>query len=165
MELAIRDQKLVPAGWLCDKHGCPSTDRRDVFGVESILPCAVSRDGSLQRLRLAVMVTWSGVLSGTGYGAMLTLQTQGVFLGAWQVEAFLPFDDFVGMLDKALSALRETPPADGHERVLTPGEREWSAQEERNRLGIPLHPTVVEELREVGTELGIRFPSAVPVAV
>ena len=107
----------------------------------------------------------SGVLSGTGYGAMLTLQTQGVFLGAWQVEAFLPFDDFVGMLDKALGALRETPPADGHERVLTPGEREWSTQEERSRLGIPLHPTVVEELREVGTELGIRFPSAVPVAV
>ena len=104
----------------------------------------------------------SGVLSGTGYGAMLSLQTQGVFLGAWQVEAFLPFDDFAGMLDKALGALRETPPADGHERVLTPGEREWSTQGERSRLGIPLHPTIVEELRELSAELGVEFPAAVP---
>jgi LDH2 family malate/lactate/ureidoglycolate dehydrogenase len=93
---------------------------------------------------------------------MLSLQTQGVFLGAWQVEAFLPFDDFAGMLDKALGTLRETPPAAGHERVLTPGEREWSTQEERSRLGIPLHPTIVEELRELSAELGVGFPAAVP---
>jgi uncharacterized oxidoreductase len=104
----------------------------------------------------------SGVLSGTGYGAMLSLQTQGVFLGAWQVEAFLSLDDFTRMLDEALRVLRETPPARGHDRVLTPGEREWSTRAERSRLGIPLHPAVVEELRGLGAELGVRLLCAVP---
>ena len=99
---------------------------------------------------------------GTG---MLGFQVQGVFLGAWQVEAFLPLGDFTSTLDKALDALRETPPVDPRQRVLTPGEREWSTQEERSRLGIPLHPTVAEELREVGRELDVTFPSALPVTV
>jgi len=166
MELALRDNKPVPAAWLRDKAGRPSTDPRDFFAGGTIPPLGGDAEtGGYKGYALAVMVdVLSGVLSGTGYGAMLSLQTQGVFLGAWQVEAFLPFDDFTGMLDKALGTLRETPPADGHERVLTPGEREWSTQEERSRLGIPLHPTVVEELRGVGTELDVRFPSAVPVS-
>ena len=165
MELALRDNRPVPAAWLRDKHGRPSTDPRDFWAGGTIPPLGGEAEtGGYKGYALAVMVDiMSGVLSGTGYGSMISLQTQGVFLGAWQVEAFLPLGDFTGMLDKALGALRETPPANGHERVLAPGEREWSTQEERTRLGIPLHPTVVTELRELAAELGIPFPSAVRV--
>jgi LDH2 family malate/lactate/ureidoglycolate dehydrogenase len=164
MELALRDNKPVPATWLRDKAGRPSTDPRDFFAGGTIPPLGGDAEtGGYKGYALAVMVdVLSGVLSGTGYGAMLTLQTQGVFLGAWQVEAFLPLGDFRSMLDRR-SRLGETPPADGHDRVLTPGEREWSAGGAEPPR-IPLHPTVVEELRGVGTELGVRFPSAVPVS-
>lgn len=165
MELAVRDNRSLPPGWLRDKHGQPSADPQDLWAGGTIPPLGGEAEtGGYKGYALAVMVDiMSGVLSGTGYGSMITLQTQGVFLGAWQVEAFLPLGDFTGMIDKALGALRETPPAAGHERVLTPGQREWTTQGERSRLGIPLHPTVTAELREVGVELGIPFPSALRV--
>ena len=167
MELAMRDNRPVPAAWLRDKHGQPSTDPRDFWAGGTIPPLGGDAEtGGYKGYALAVMVDiMSGVLSGTGYGGMLGLQVQGVFLGAWQVEAFLPLGDFTSTLDKALGTLRDTPPVDPRQRVLTPGEREWSTQEERSRLGIPLHPTVVEELREVGRELDVPFPSALRVTV
>ena len=62
-----------------------------------------------------------------------------------------------------MTAARPRYAADDLRRFVTEVFREWRTQEERSRLGIPLHPTVVEELRGVGAELGVRFPSAVPV--
>ena len=158
MELAIRDQRPLRRSLAPRNHVRPSADPRDFWAGGSIPPLGGDAEtGGYKGYALAVMVdVFSGVLSGTGYGSMLTLQTQGVFLGAWQVEAFLPLEDFTGMIDKALGTLRETPPAAGHDRALTPGQREWTTQEERSRLGIPLHPTVIAELRRVG--MRARYP-------
>ena len=165
MELALRDNKPVPPAWLRDKDGRPSSDPRDFFAGGTIPPLGGDAEtGGYKAYALAVMVyVFSAAPFGTGYGVMLTLQTQGVFLGAWQVEAFLPIGDFTSMLAtrrSTRSGRRRPPTATTRPHARRAG---MDTQEERNRLGIPLHPTVAEELRAVGAELGVPFPSAVPV--
>ena len=100
----------------------------------------------------------AGVLSGTGFGAMLTGRTSGIFLGVWQVEAFIALDEFRDLLDEALSALRDTPLLDRAREILTPGEREWRTEQERTHHGVPLHADVERDLREVGHRCRVAFP-------
>lgn len=162
LEQAVREGRSVPEGWILDKHGRPTTNPHDFFDGGTILPLGGRAEtGGYKGYALAVMVdVFSGVLSGVGSSAMLSGRTQGIFLGAWQVEAFMPAEEFKAMLSEALRLLRETPPAEGYQRVYTPGEREWLTFQERSRLGIPLHPAVVERLRAVGEELGVPLPPA-----
>ncbi len=40
----------------------------------------------------------------------------------------------------------------GHE-VSSPGERGWRTRADYERDGIPVHPDVIAELREIGVEL------------
>ena len=161
LEIAVREGTSVPEGWILDKLGRPTTNPHDFYEGGTLLPLGGKPEtGSYKGYALAVMVdVLAGVLSGTGYGAMLQHRVQGIFLGAWRVDAFVDVDAFKTMLDEALRTLRNTPPAEGYDRVYTPGEREWRTFQERSRLGIPLHPKVVEELVKLGREVGVDFPS------
>ena len=51
--------------------------------------------------------------------------------------------------------LRATPPADGFDRVLLPGDKEFAAKAERLASGIPLYKDTVESLRRVSATLGV----------
>ena len=56
-------------------------------------------------------------------------------------------------MDQFLRALKETPPAPGHDRVLVPGQPEAEEEIERRAHGIPLHKEVVEWFDNICSEL------------
>ena len=58
-----------------------------------------------------------------------------------------------------VKTLRATKPAPGTSGPLIPGDPERLAEIERRRDGIPLVPAVVDELREIGRQTGVTFPS------
>jgi LDH2 family malate/lactate/ureidoglycolate dehydrogenase len=51
--------------------------------------------------------------------------------------------------------MQEAPKADGQERIYIPGEKEFEIAERRRKEGVPVHPKVVETLREIGAEPGV----------
>jgi LDH2 family malate/lactate/ureidoglycolate dehydrogenase len=165
LSLAIRDQLPIPEGWLLDRDGHSSTNPHDFAAGGTLLPLGSRPElGGYKGYALSVTVdVLAGVLSGTGYGAMLTGRTSGIFLGAWQVEAFMALDEFRDLLDQALSALRDTPLLDGATHILTPGEREWRAAQERERDGIPLRHDAEADLMEVARRTGVQFPESIGV--
>jgi LDH2 family malate/lactate/ureidoglycolate dehydrogenase len=57
-----------------------------------------------------------------------------------------------------LGSLRATAPAAGHARVMVPGDPEAEAYVDRIERGIPVHPEVVESLRELGADAGVNVP-------
>ena len=61
-------------------------------------------------------------------------------------------------LDEMLHALRTSAPAAGQTRVQVPGDPEREAYADRTERGIPVHPEVVETLREIGSEAGVEVP-------
>ena len=64
-------------------------------------------------------------------------------------------------MKRMVDHLRALRPGPGVERVQVPGDPETRAREERARLGIPLDPETVEQLRALGEELGVAMPTAI----
>ena len=96
-----------------------------------------------------------GVLSGTGFGAMLGPDNVGHFFGAVRIDLFQPIDTFKATMDDLIRELRATPPKDRDEPVLVAGDLEHAAEAERRALGIPLHPRVLEMLERYAVEFGL----------
>jgi LDH2 family malate/lactate/ureidoglycolate dehydrogenase len=75
-----------------------------------------------------------------------------------RVDAFRAKDEFKRDMDDLIRRLKETPKAEGAERIYIHGEKEFEAAELMAKQGIPLNPKVAEELRAVAKQLGIGKP-------
>ena len=155
-ENAERAGTPVPKGWALDAEGRPTTDPVVAKSSRRALPLGSEPEmSSYKGYGLAVMVDiLCGVLSGIGASPMLQ-NNYGHFFGALRIDAFRPANQFKEMMDEMCAGLRATPVLPGYERVLVPGDLEFQAKEERLKSGIPLHPSVVESLLELGRELNV----------
>ena len=63
-------------------------------------------------------------------------------------------------MDKWRRSFRSATHAPGHEKVLIPGDPEREMEAHRLAEGIPLIPSVVEDLKALSIKLGVEFPSA-----
>ena len=52
--------------------------------------------------------------------------------------------------------MKSTKPAPGHDRVLVAGQPEAEMEAVRRKEGIPLHPEVVQWVRDTCAELSVR---------
>jgi len=57
-----------------------------------------------------------------------------------------------------LEELRETPVAEGEERVYFAGQKEFEFESETNKSGIPVIGKVFRELQSIGKDFGITAP-------
>jgi LDH2 family malate/lactate/ureidoglycolate dehydrogenase len=118
--------------------------------------------GSQKGYGLSVTVDlFTGILSGGRVSAEIPrtpepLRTSHMF-SAWRIDAFVPVDEYRARFDEYMQILHDCPPAPGHARVLTPGDPEWEAEDDRRVNGVPLHPEVLASLEAVAAELDIPF--------
>lgn len=80
------------------------------------------------------------------------------FFGAIRIDAFRPASEFKADVDRMLAHIKASPKMPGHDRIYVAGEKEWECLQERQRLGIPLHPKVVEGLAKLAQELELPAP-------
>jgi LDH2 family malate/lactate/ureidoglycolate dehydrogenase len=159
---AGRDGVAIPTSWGYDSTGRPTTDPQAAMEAKLMLPLGGSREGSAHKgYGLSAWVEiFCGVLSGTGFGMQLGRDNVGHFFGAWRIDAFMPAGEFKSMMDSLLRDLKSTKPAPGFDRVLVAGVPEWETVADRVASGIPLHPTVIDTLREYADEVGAAFDLA-----
>jgi LDH2 family malate/lactate/ureidoglycolate dehydrogenase len=158
-EYAARQEPIPPAIAL-SPDGKPTTDPDEaIAGV--MLPMAGYRGYGL-----AVM--WevlSGVLAGGAHlgGGYTSPATDAdpwrlsTFLMAIDPTAAMPYDTFVARVDAFIDYLHASP-ATGPDPVRVPGERTNAIEAERKRDGIPLPTTVIDRLRELGSQLDVGWP-------
>jgi LDH2 family malate/lactate/ureidoglycolate dehydrogenase len=72
-----------------------------------------------------------------------------------RIDAWQPADIFKARMDHWIEAFRNTEPIDLNQPVLIHGDLERAFEIERTANGIPLHPNVITDLKEIATELGI----------
>ena len=172
-----RREKPLPHGWAADSRGLPISDVSEVLHNlqdrrgGGILPLGGSGEdhGGHKGYGLALLVDiLCGVLPGAGFAAGVYLKDDdgspwpaniGHFFGALKIDSFRPLDEFEESMDDMVRALKTSAKAQGQERIFIHGEKEWEATDERKRLGIPLHPKVVSDLRTLGEELGVPYPA------
>jgi L-2-hydroxycarboxylate dehydrogenase (NAD+) len=172
IEIARRVGKPIPLGWAIDRDGTPTTDPNAMIDGGAQLPLGSTRDGGGHKgYGLAVMVdVLSGVLSGANWGPFtppFALRQEiparsvgkgiGHFFGALRIDAFIDPDEFKRQIDDFIRTLRKTRPAPGTAGPLIPGDPEREAEAIRRRDGIPLVSAVVDELRDISKQTGIRL--------
>lgn len=172
VEIAQRDEKLIPLGWAVDAEGDPT---QDPFAARYLLPLGSDRPtGSQKGYGLSVFVeVLCAPLSGAalafdqganraGPGQVQTRPSNiGQFFGAWDPAAFRPLEEYQADVDRLFARLRAAAPTGEHEQVYLPGDLEFAAEEERSKNGIPLHPKVVAELEQMGKGLGVQLDAAI----
>jgi len=165
IELALKNNKKVPAGWLYDSQGEFTDDPTMMFKGGALAPLGGTRElGGHKGYGLAMMVDiLSAILSDANYGAkqegLMSMRKEpsnvGHFFMAVRVDGFRPVKEFEKTMDEALTAVVESPKAKGQDRIYIHGEPEFEYEDERRKLGIPLHPQVIMTLTNLAKADGI----------
>lgn len=156
IRLAQRLGVPVLPGWIAEKDGTPIMEERPIPQEWMMLPLGGTREiGSHKGYSLAVMIEiLCSVLGNSGAGPFRRQPPSHHFV-AYKISAFGDLDTFKQDMDEYLLALRQTPPAPGHDRVVYAGLPEHEEEAERLAKGIPYHPEVIAWFRGITTELGL----------
>lgn len=173
LEIAQRESKPIPSGWVQTKEGKISNDPDELKKGGSLLPLGSDRDhGSHKGFGLSATVDLlSAVLSGANFGpwvppfvAFLDPDPNpvgegiGHFFGALRVDGFRSVEDYKNAIDTWISRFKNAATTEASKKVIIPGEPEMEALRHRTENGIPLNELVYQDLLELGERFGIRFP-------
>ena len=146
----------MPTTWLIDQNGHPTTDGSLYPAQASLAPMAGHKGYGFG--------LWCEILSAVLPGGNMTWQ-----VGSWMfdepsrpswhnasfividVAAIAPREQFDRRLRTLIDELHSSPTADGVDRVLLPGEREWNNYRMALQAGITLPADVVEKLQLAAT--------------
>ena len=158
IEIARRLGADLEPGWLAADDGTPIMEEGPVPETYNLLPMGATRElGSHKGYGLACVVDiFAGVLTGFGYGAVPGRPNFGHYVAAYNISGFDDPDHFKDEMDDWLQMMKSTKPAPGHDRVLVAGQPEAEMEAVRRKEGIPLHPEVVQFMRDTCAELSVR---------
>ena len=147
----------IPGGWLADQDGNPIMEAGQAPDDFWVLPLGGNRElGSHKGYGLSCVVDiLAGMLTGFGYGAAPGRPNFGHYVAAYSIDAFTEVEHFKQEMDEWVQMLNSTRPAPGHDRVVVAGQPEAEVEAQRREEGIPLHPDVVQDLRDTCGELGV----------
>ncbi|MFC1526964.1 Ldh family oxidoreductase [Candidatus Latescibacterota bacterium] len=152
----------VPEGCIVDADGNPTIDVEDYYGSPqgAMLPLGSPVTGH-KGFGLAVVVEiLAGALSGAGCSRPHPPETgNALFIAVLDIEAFCPLSDFLNEADHFIEWVKSSPPAEGFDEVLLPGENSHRIREERCRAGLVVDEVAWQQIREVAAELEVRLPA------
>ena len=163
--LAVKEGKeSIPAGWAVDKDGQPTTDPQAAL-EGAMLPFGGPKGYAIAFIIDILCSSLSGAFSSTEINSfwndMKNPQGLGLFMGAWNVEHFLPGGVFTERVDELFAKMKSCPPADGCNEVFIPGEIEYRNYLAAHKNGIELDMAVVDDLKKLADEYGVPFLSQV----
>lgn len=135
----------LPPGWIIDKDGRPSTDVEDFYAGGLLLPAAGHKGYAL-----AIAAQFlGGILLG------LPAYESNFFILAIDIESFRPFSEFAIDAEKFLHQVKTTPPAEGFDEVLLPGEPESRNVKKRTVEGVPIPDEVWQKIQKAARLVGV----------
>ena len=157
VRLAKFKGERVPAGWLLDRDGRPTTDPADLYDGG-----ALQTFGGHKGYGLSLMVeVLGGILSGANVPISPGYVPQnGVFMMALDVTFFRTREEYDEVIDTLLDGIRRARPAEGVEAVLVPGEPELARRREREEHGIPVDDQTWAAIQAAAAELNVAILGA-----
>ena len=149
----------VPAGWIVDAAGMPSTDPDDFYGEPrgSLLPFGGSMGHKGYGLGVVVELL-GGALSGAGCARGASVRNgNGNFLLVVDIARFQPLDEYRAQIKAYIAYLKATRKAEGVADILMPGEIE-ERERERRRDGIFVEEETWTQILACGDRVGAMMP-------
>src|SRR5262249_42507276 len=158
--VAQQKKKKIPLSWALDKNGVPTDDPDK--GADGLIQPLGGYKGYGISLMLDIL---TGVLCGSGFATHVGMMYGSIeqptgtahSFGALRIDCFLRVDDFTQRVDEMVGLMRSCPRAPGAERIYVPGEIELEIQRQREALGIPVSPALMQELVALGRDLGVQL--------
>ena len=161
ISIAKRLGKNLLPGWITDNAGDPlmeelNPEEYKKNGENYLLPLGSTREmGSHKGYGLAGMVEiLGGILTGGGYGVRPGRPNFGHMVTAYNIEAFMDYNEYINTMDEWLQMLEDSKPVK-NKKVIYPGLTEYHTQKEREKAGIPIHLEVIEWFEKINKELKI----------
>ena len=170
IEIARRENKVIPKGWMVDKDGVPSQNVDELKDGGMLTPLGSLEElGSHKGYALGSLVdVLTGVLSGANYGKWvppfvpflpllpdLPGKGLGHFVGAMEVDGFRDASEFKASMDHWIDSFKGADRMDPNQEVYVPGEKEYLTEIERTANGIPLNDKVVADLEGLKKKFGV----------
>ena len=159
--------KPLPEGWALDKDGHPSSDAADVLknivakNGGGIMPLGGSNEqlGSHKGYGWGMVCEFfASILSqGVTSNGCMKNGKSGICHGFMAINPsfFGNAEDIKAHFSKYLEDLRQSPKADGQERIYTHGEKEIAALADRKANGIAVNENTVREMIDMANYLGM----------
>ncbi len=149
--------KQLPDGVIIDSEGNPTTDPAAFYGppAGALLPLGgiVGHKGFALGIVAELL---AGALSGAGCtGKERERAGNGIYFQAINIEALLPYDEFIETVQEQIAWVKSARPQPGVDEVLFPGEPEYRAAQRRSAHGIPVEDTIWQEIVETAESLGV----------
>lgn len=173
LEIAQRQGKSIPEGWLIDASGKNSSNPNELKEGGFLLPLGSNEAGGFHKgFALGAWVDiFSGVLSGANFGPWVPPFVQflnpqnnkvgegiGHFVGCWDMDGFLELEESQNALELWIDRFKSTIPNNENFPVLIPGEIEKRTSEYRLQHGIPLNETVIKDIESIAVSHKIKNP-------
>ena len=158
-----KEGRRLPAAWVMDGHGQPSTDPAVLFTEPkgTILPLG-GMDSGHKGYGLTLLVeALTGGLAGHGRADAKEGWGATVFLQIIDPRAFAGLDAFTRQTDTVTDRCRASKPAQAGKPVRTPGEGGLKLSEAQLRDGVALYPSIMPSLAPWAEKYGVAAPIAV----
>jgi LDH2 family malate/lactate/ureidoglycolate dehydrogenase len=155
INVATARGEQVPAGWLIDAEGKPSTDPRVLRSGGALLPLG-GTEGYKGTGLAAIVEILSGLLTGLGFGVdPQGRHNDGCFMAVFNVAAFRDLATFKQEVTDFAHYLKDTPKAEGFTEVFYPGEVEYRKEQDRRKNGVPIEDATWKRLGDLAKGYGI----------
>jgi ureidoglycolate dehydrogenase (NAD+) len=158
---ARRENTALEPGWALDAQGKPTID---AHAVACLLPL-----DDYKGYGLAFLIDlFCGPLNGMPFGPNIPAmygdngehRRLGSFMMAINPKMFGGGEMLAHVATAMAKEARAQPLAEGANEVLVPGDPEYRNQEERSRVGIPIDPGLLEEMKTWSQTLGVAMAFA-----
>jgi LDH2 family malate/lactate/ureidoglycolate dehydrogenase len=75
-----------------------------------------------------------------------------------KISGFRQIDEFNKDFDSLVQDIKSSPLEPDVERIFIPGEPEIIARKKNQTEGVPVLPSVLEKLKQIGSELDLKIP-------
>jgi uncharacterized oxidoreductase len=155
INVATARGEQVPAGWLIDAEGKPSTDPKVLRAGGALLPLG-GTEGYKGTGLAAIVEILSGLLTGLGFGIdPQGRHNDGCFMAVFNVAAFRDLATFKKEVTDFAHYLKDTPKAQGFTEVFYPGEVEFRKEQDRRKNGVPIEDATWKRLGDLAATYGI----------
>lgn len=143
--------RALPPGWIVTADGAPATDPHALYAGGAILPMGAHKGYGLNLFNEFL----GGILLGRAYELNWILT----------VLDMNAFGDAAAMQQAAeawLARIKASPPAQGHDAVWLPGEKEFLTARQRRRAGIPVAPAIWRQFLQAAAAVDAELSPALP---
>jgi len=159
--LCRKKGEKIPLGWAYDKNGLPTEDPYEGYeGGGSLAPIGGHKGYGMvlvHEMLTSVLTNgkWTQNIKSLYEEDKTGIQGTCHSFMAIDPECFIGREEFKKEMDRYIKSIKESAKAQNVTEILMPGEPEYRTASERQKQGIPLAATTLQELAVLSESLGI----------